>query len=156
VLQIFRIPSFSLQRFWHFLPEPGSQPVTRERDVQILQIGKGPGSTDDDRNQSFQFGRAALSVLILCEAGSHHYYVRRRYCNLRFSELARDIKVSFGYDVTILVDYTCAKNEPSEHLGSGEMGIGANCVKIGICKKNCRLLAVFNMTLLECIFLFSL
>jgi hypothetical protein len=39
-----------------------------------------------------------------------------------------------------------AKNEPSEHLGSGEMGIGANCMKIGICRKNCRLLAVFNMT----------
>jgi hypothetical protein len=56
--------------------------------------------------------------------------VCRRYCNLRFSKFARDIKVSFGFDVPILVDYTCAKNEPSEHLGSGEMGIGANCVKI--------------------------
>jgi hypothetical protein len=43
---------------------------------------------------------------------------------------------------------THAKNDASEHLESGEMGIGANCVKIGICKKNCRLLAVFNMTLL--------
>jgi hypothetical protein len=26
----------------------------------------------------------------------------------------------------ILVDYTYAKNEPSEHVGSGEMRIGAN------------------------------
>jgi hypothetical protein len=43
-------------------------------------------------------------------------YVRARYCNLRFSKLARDIKVSFEYDVPILVDYTYAKNnEPSEH-----------------------------------------
>jgi hypothetical protein len=40
------------------------------------------------------------------------------------------------------------KNEPSEHVGSGEMSIGANCVKIRICRKNCRLLAVFNITLL--------
>jgi hypothetical protein len=39
------------------------------------------------------------------------------------------IKVSFGYDVPILVDYTYAKNEPSEHVGSEEMGIGANSVK---------------------------
>jgi hypothetical protein len=70
--------------------------------------------------------------------------------------LARDIKVSFGYDVPISVDYTNAKNEPSEHLGSGEMGIGANCVKIRIGRKNCRLFAVFNMTLLSCVFLFSL
>jgi hypothetical protein len=62
--------------------------------------------------------------------------------------LARDIKVFFRYDVPILVNYTYAKNEPSEHLGSGETGIGANCVKIGICRKNCGLLAVFNMTLL--------
>jgi hypothetical protein len=62
--------------------------------------------------------------------------------------LARYIKVSFRYDVPILEDYTYAKNEPFEHLGSGEMGIGANCVKIGISRKNCRLLAVFNMTLL--------
>jgi hypothetical protein len=46
-------------------------------------------------------------------------YVRGRYCNLRLSKLARDIKVSFGYDVPIFVDYTYAKNEPSEHLGSG-------------------------------------
>jgi hypothetical protein len=60
--------------------------------------------------------------------------------------LARDIKVSFGYDVPILVDYTYAKNEPFEHLGSGEMSIGANCVKIRICRKNSRLLAVFNIT----------
>jgi hypothetical protein len=51
-------------------------------------------------------------------------YVRARYCNLRFSELVQDIKVSFGYDVPILVDFTYAKNEPSEHEGSGEMGIG--------------------------------
>jgi hypothetical protein len=50
--------------------------------------------------------------------------------------LARDIKVFFGYDVPILGDYTYAKNEPSENLGSGEMGIGTNCVKIGICRKN--------------------
>jgi hypothetical protein len=62
--------------------------------------------------------------------------------------LARDIKVSFGYDVPIMVDYTYAKNEPSEHVGSGEMSIGANCVEIRICRKFCRLLAVFNMTLL--------
>jgi hypothetical protein len=80
----------------------------------------------------------------MCVQGGR--YVCRRYCNLRFSELARDIKVSFGYDV--LVDYTYAKNEPFEHLGSGEMGIGANCVKIGICRSNCKLLAVFSMTLL--------
>jgi hypothetical protein len=46
--------------------------------------------------------------------------------------LARDIKVSFGYDVPILVDYKYAKNELSEHMGSGAMGIGANCVKIRI------------------------
>jgi hypothetical protein len=64
-------------------------------------------------------------------------YVRVRYCNLRFSKLARDIKVSFGYDVPMLVDYTYAKNEPSEHVGSGEISIGANCVKIRICRKNC-------------------
>jgi hypothetical protein len=44
--------------------------------------------------------------------------------------LARDIKVSFGYDVPILVDYTYAKNEPSEHIEGGAMSIGANCVKI--------------------------
>jgi hypothetical protein len=31
---------------------------------------------------------------------------------LRFSELARDIKVSFGYDVLILVDYTYEKMSP--------------------------------------------
>jgi hypothetical protein len=62
------------------------------------------------------------------------------------------MKVSFGYDVPILMDYTDAKNEPSEHVGSGEMSIGANFVKIRICRKNCRLLAVFNMTLLYCIF----
>jgi hypothetical protein len=62
-------------------------------------------------------------------------YVRGRYCNLCFSELARDIKVSFGYDVPVLVDYTYATNEPSEHVGSGEMGIGANCVKISIAEK---------------------
>jgi hypothetical protein len=49
----------------------------------------------------------------MCVQGGR--YVCRRYCNLRFSELARDIKVSFGYDV--LVDYTYAKNEPFEHLG---------------------------------------
>jgi hypothetical protein len=48
------------------------------------------------------------------------------------------------------------KNEHSEHLGSGEMGIGANCVKIRIGRKNCRLFAVFNMTLFSCVFLFSL
>jgi hypothetical protein len=41
------------------------------------------------------------------------------------SELARDIKVSFGYDVPIMVDYTYAKKESSEHVGSGEMSIGA-------------------------------
>jgi hypothetical protein len=35
--------------------------------------------------------------------------------------LGRDIKVFFGYDVPILVDYTYAQNEVSEHLGSGEM-----------------------------------
>jgi hypothetical protein len=29
------------------------------------------------------------------------WYVRRRYCNLRFSELARYIKVSFRYDLHI-------------------------------------------------------
>jgi hypothetical protein len=40
------------------------------------------------------------------------------------------------------------KNEHSEHAGSGEMGIGANCVKIRICRKNCRLLGVFKITLL--------
>jgi hypothetical protein len=75
-------------------------------------------------------------------------YVRGRYCNLRFSELARDIKVFFGYEVPILVDYTYAKNEPSEHKESGKMRIDANCVKMRICKKNCRLFAVFNITLL--------
>jgi hypothetical protein len=73
---------------------------------------------------------------------------RGRYYNLRFSEFARDIKVSFGYDVPILVDYTYAKNEPSELVGSGELGINANCVKISTYRKNCRLLAVFNVTLL--------
>jgi hypothetical protein len=62
-------------------------------------------------------------------------YVRARYCNLRFSKLARDIKVSFGYDVPIFVNYTYAKNEPSEHVGNGEMSIGAYCVKIRICRK---------------------
>jgi hypothetical protein len=36
-----------------------------------------------------------------------------------------------------LVDYTYPKNEPSEHIGSGEMGIGANCVNIRIFRKNC-------------------
>jgi hypothetical protein len=56
--------------------------------------------------------------------------------------LARDIKVSFEYDIPILVDYTCAKNEPSEHMGSGAMSIGANCVKISIGRKKCRLLVV--------------
>jgi hypothetical protein len=61
--------------------------------------------------------------------------------------LATDIKVSFGYDVTILVDYTNAKNEPSDHMESGAMSIGANCVKIRICRKNCRLLAVLLITL---------
>jgi hypothetical protein len=62
-------------------------------------------------------------------------------------------KKSFGlYDVAILVDYTHAKNEPSEHVGSREMSIGANCVKIRICRKNCKLLAVFNIKLLSCIF----
>jgi hypothetical protein len=75
-------------------------------------------------------------------------YVQGRYCNLQFSKLAKDIKVSFGYDVPILVDYTYAKNEPSEHMGRGAMSIGANCVKIRIYRKICRLLAVFNMTLL--------
>jgi hypothetical protein len=79
-----------------------------------------------------------------------------RFCNLRFSKLDRDIKILFGYDVPILVDYTYAKNEPSvEHVGSGEMSeweICANCVKIRICRKNYRLLAVFNITLLKCIF----
>jgi hypothetical protein len=75
-------------------------------------------------------------------------YVRGRYCNLRFSELDRDMKVSFKYDVPILVDYTYAKNEPSEHMESRAMSIGANCVKIRICRKNCRLLAVFNIALL--------
>jgi hypothetical protein len=34
-----------------------------------------------------------------------------------------------------LADYTYAKYEPSEHVGSGEMSIGANCVKIRICRK---------------------
>jgi hypothetical protein len=57
-------------------------------------------------------------------------YVREQYCNLRFSELARDIKFPFGFHVPILVDYTYAKNEPSEHMGSREMSICANCVKI--------------------------
>jgi hypothetical protein len=47
-----------------------------------------------------------------------------------------------------LVAYTYAKNEPSEHVGSGDMSIGANCVKIRICRKNCRFLAVFDITLL--------
>jgi hypothetical protein len=75
-------------------------------------------------------------------------YVRGRYCNLGFSELARDIKVSFGYNVPILFDYTYAKNEPSEHMESGAMSIGVNCVKIRICRKNSRLLAVFKITLL--------
>jgi hypothetical protein len=75
-------------------------------------------------------------------------YVRARYCNLRFSKLAEDIKVSFGYVVPILVDYTYAKDEPSKYVGSREMSIGANCVKIRICRKNCRLLAVFNVKLL--------
>jgi hypothetical protein len=59
--------------------------------------------------------------------------------------LARDIKVSFRHDVPILVDYTYAKNEPSEHVGSGEMGIGENCQNQDLQKK---LLAVFNITLL--------
>jgi hypothetical protein len=57
-----------------------------------------------------------------------------------------EIKVSFGYDVPILVDYTYAKNEPSEHMESKPMSIGANCAKIRICRNNLRLLAVFNMT----------
>jgi hypothetical protein len=61
--------------------------------------------------------------------------------------LARDIKVSFGYDVPILVDYIYGKNELSEDMESGAMSIGANCVKIRICRKNCRLLAVFHITL---------
>jgi hypothetical protein len=50
--------------------------------------------------------------------------------------------------VLILVHYTYAKNELSEHMGSVEMSINANHVKIRFCRKNCRLLAVFNMTLL--------
>jgi hypothetical protein len=62
--------------------------------------------------------------------------------------LARDIKFPFGYEVPKLVDYTYAKNEPSEHMGSGEISICTNCVNIKICRKNCILLAVFNMTLL--------
>jgi hypothetical protein len=66
------------------------------------------------------------------------------------------VKVPFGYDVPILVDYTYAKNDPTEHMESRAMSIGANCVKIRICTKNLRLLAVFNMTLILCTFLFSL
>jgi hypothetical protein len=31
------------------------------------------------------------------------------------------------------------KNELSEHMESGAMSIGANCVKIRICRKNSRL-----------------
>jgi hypothetical protein len=58
--------------------------------------------------------------------------------------LARDIKVSFGYDVPILVDYTNAKNETSEHVGSGEMGIGANCVKIKNLKKFLLIISSFQ------------
>jgi hypothetical protein len=71
-------------------------------------------------------------------------YVRGRYCNLRFSELARDIKVSFGYDVSILVDYRYAKNEPPAHMESGAMSIGANCVKISICRKKLQIISSFQ------------
>jgi hypothetical protein len=70
------------------------------------------------------------------------------YLSLNWLEISK-----FPY--SILVDYIYAKNELSEHMESGAMSIGANCVKIRIRRTNCRLLAVFNITLLECIFLFS-
>jgi hypothetical protein len=62
--------------------------------------------------------------------------------------LARDIKFSFGYYVPIFVDYKYAKNGPSEQEGSREMSIGAKWVKIRICRKKIRFLAVFYVTLL--------
>jgi hypothetical protein len=40
--------------------------------------------------------------------------------------LVGDIKVPFGYNVPILMDYNYAKNEHSEHFGSREMNIGTN------------------------------
>jgi hypothetical protein len=67
------------------------------------------------------------------------------YVSLNCQEIS---KFPFGYDIPILVDYTYAKNEPTEHMESGAMSIGANCVKIRICRKKYRLLAVFNITLL--------
>jgi hypothetical protein len=52
--------------------------------------------------------------------------------------------VPFGYDVPILLDHTYAKNEPSEHMESGEMSIGANCVKIRICIKKLHNISSFQ------------
>jgi hypothetical protein len=48
---------------------------------------------------------------------------------------SRDIKVPFGFNLPPLVDSTYANNELSEQMGSGVQSIGANCVKIGICKQ---------------------
>jgi hypothetical protein len=63
-----------------------------------------------ERQCSRQEVRTCVIIVLIYIQGGR--YVRRRYCNLRFSELARDINVSFGYDVPILVDYTYAKMSP--------------------------------------------
>jgi hypothetical protein len=58
--------------------------------------------------------------------------------------MAGDIKVPFGHDVPRLMDDTLAKNKPSEHMGSGEISNGANCVKIRIFRKKLHIISNFQ------------